>query len=195
MTTKFLTATLLVGFTLTGCSSNTDSTKKAEKLNDEKIDKQAVAASTDDKDKAKDIADDLVELTSMGMTEYELSKIASQRATNPQVKAYAQQAMNDHQRDERELRTIAKQLNVTLPSAMANEGKDRIDDLNKIKTGTAFDVEYLGEMTKVNDKAIDVADDLKDNAPADNVKTFAKKLIDDDKKHRDLAKQIKNVLD
>ena len=129
------------------------------------------------------------------MTEYELSKVAFQRATNPQVKAYAQQTMNEHQQTERELRTIARQLNVTLPTTMAKEGKDRVEDLQDNKSGTAFDVEYLSEISKVNDKAIDVADELEDDAPTRAVKTFSRKIQSDDKKHRDQAEQLKNVLD
>ena len=128
------------------------------------------------------------------MTEYELSKLAYQRATNPQVKTYAQQVMNAHQQDERELRNIARQINVTLPTTMAKEGKDRIEDIQEEKAGTAFDIKYLDEMAKVNGKAIDVADDLEDVAPTNEVKTLARKIQDDDKKHRDQAKELKNVL-
>lgn len=194
MKPQIVTATLLTGLWLTyGCSSG-DSTTKADKVNEEKIDKQAVAASSDDKDQAKDVSKGLVDLASMSMTEYELSKVAFQRATNPQVKAFAQQTMNEHQRAERELRNLARQINVTLPTAMANEGKDRVEDLQDEKAGTAFDIEYLSEMARVNDKAIDVADELEDDAPTREVKAFARKIQDDDKKHRDQAKQLKNVL-
>ena len=193
MKTNVLSTVIAAGFVLGGCGQ--DSTNKAEKANEEKIDKQAVAISSDDKDKAKDVSKGLVDLASMSMTEYELSKVAFQRATNPQVKAYAQQTMNEHQQTERELRTIARQLNVTLPTTMAKEGKDRVEDLQDNKSGTAFDVEYLSEISKVNDKAINVADELEDYAPTGAVKTFARKIQSDDKKHRDQAEQLKNVLD
>lgn len=195
MKTHLITATLITGLALTyGCSSR-DSAGKAEKINEEKIDKQAVAISSDDKDQAKDVSKGLVDLASMGMTEYELSKVALQRATNPQVKAYAQQTMNEHQQDERALRDLARQLNVTLPTDMAKEGKNRVDDLQDKKPGTALDLAYLTEMSKVNDKAIDVADELEDDAPTEAVKAFAKKIQSDDKKHKEQAKQLKNVLD
>lgn len=188
-------AAVLMGLSFAyGCSSS-DSASKAEKANEERIDKQAVAISSDDKDQAKDVSKGLVDLASMSMTEYELSKVAFQRATNPQVKAFAQQAMNEHQQAERELRSLARQINVILPTEMAKEGKDRIGDLQDQKAGTAFDIEYLTEMAKVNDKAVDVADELEDDAPTPEVKAFARKIQESDKKHEDQAKQLKNVLD
>jgi predicted outer membrane protein len=89
---------------------------------------------------------------------------------------------------------MARTMNITLPSGMAKDGKDRLEDLQEEKPGTAFDTQYLKEMTNVNDKATEAADDLADNAPNDAVKTFARKLEDSDKKHRDQAKQLRNVL-
>ena len=195
MKTHFLPAILLTSLVLTfGCSSR-DSTTKADKVNEKKIDEQAVAISSDHKDKAKDVSQGLVDLTSMSMTGYELSKVALQKATNPQVKTFAQRAMNAHQQGEKQLRDLARQLNVTLPSTMAKEGKDRVEDLQDEKAGTAFDVEYLSEMAKVNDKAIDVADELEDDAPSKEVKAFARKIQEDDKKYKEQAQQLKNVLD
>lgn len=195
MKPTLMSAALLAGLLINaGCASD-DSTSKANKVNEERIDKQAIAISEDDKDKAKDVSKSLVDLASMSMTEYELSKVAFQRATNPQVKALAQQAMNEHQQSERDLRALARQLNVTLPTAMAREGKNRIDDLQDAQAGTAFDIDYLSEMAKVNDKALDVADDLEDNAPNDAVKELAKKVQTNDEKHKDQAKQLKNVLE
>lgn len=194
MKPTILTATLLTGLWFAyGCSSG-DSASKAEKANEERIDKQAVATSSDDKDQAKDVSKGLVDLASMSMTEYELSKVAFQQATNPQVKAFAQQAMNEHQQAERELRNLARQINVVLPTEMAKEGKDRIEDLQDKKAGTAFDIEYLTEMAKVNDKSTDVADELEDDAPTKEVKAFARKIQEGDKKHEEMAKQLKNVL-
>jgi len=50
-------------------------------------------------------------------------------------------------------------------------------------------------MKDLNDDGIDAADDLKDNAPNDAVKSFAKKLLDDDKTHKEQSRELKNVLD
>jgi putative membrane protein len=188
----FINLSLVLAY---GCSSGSDSADKANKINEERIDKQAVAVSSDAKDEAKDVTRNMVELANTSMTEYELSKVALQKATNPEVKSYARTAMNDHQQDDRTLQSIAKQMNVVLPSAINSKSKNHVDKLNDMKSGTEFDTQYLDYMASINDDALDVADDLKDDAPTDAVKTFAKKLIDDDRKHKDQAKQLKNALD
>lgn len=193
MKTIIGSAILASGMLLGGCG--TDSKETAKEVNEKKIDQQATAISDDAKKDAKDVADNMVELFSMGMTEYELSKIALQKATNPEVRSYAQRAMNEHQQNEKQLRDMARTMNITLPATMAKDGKDRVEDLQDEKAGTAFDLQYLKEMNTVNDKASDTADDLADNAPNDAVKTFARKLEDSDKKHRDQAKQMRNALD
>lgn len=177
---------------MTGCGQ--DNKEKAKDANEKKIDAQATAISDDAKDDAKEVMDNVVDLFSMGMTEYELSKIALQKATNPEVRAYAQRAMNQHQQDEKELRDVARQMSVTLPTTMAEDGKDRVEDLQDEKAGTAFDTQYLKEMANVNKEAIDVADDLEDKAPNDAVRKLARKIKEDDKTHEERAKQLRNVL-
>ena len=184
---------LLAGLLLGGCGS--DSKDTAKTTNEKKINQQATGISDDAKKDAKKVADGVVDLFSMGMTEYELSKIALQKATNPEVRAYAQRALNEHQQGDKELRDLARTMNITLPATMATDGKNRVSDLQDEKPGTALDTRYLKEMATVNDKAIDVADDLADDAPNNAVKTFARKLRDSDKQHRDQAKELRNVLD
>lgn len=192
MKTSVLSTVIAAGLLLGGCGQ--DSKDKAKEQNEKRIDQQATAISDDAKDDAKKVVDNMIELFSMGMTEYELSKVAQQKATNPEVKAYAQRTMSEHQQGEKQLRDMARTMNITLPGSMAKDGKDRLEDLQEEKPGTAFDTQYLKEMTNVNDKATEVADDLADNAPNDAVKTFARKLEEGDKKHRDQAKQLRNVL-
>lgn len=192
MKTTMLGLLLTTVLLLSGCGKDTKDA--ANEINEKKIDQQSTAISNDAKDEAKDVANNVVDLFSMGMTEYELSKIALPKATNPVVRAYAQRVMNEHQQSEKALRDMARTLNITLPTGMAEDGKDRMEDLQDTKPGTAYDTQYLKEMDTINDKAIDVADDLADNAPNNTLKDFARKRKDSDKNHRDQAKQLRNVL-
>lgn len=196
MNVNALSATLLIALLATGgCSSRTDSTQQAERINNAKIDKQAVAVSSDAKDDAKDVTKAMVELANTSRTELELSNVAARKATNPEVRAFALRAVSDHGQDDRQLETLAKQMNVTLPADLSDKGKSHLSKLTGMKASTEFDTQYLDYMAAVNDEALDAADKLRDNAPTDAVKTFAKKIMDDDKKHKAQAKQLKNVLD
>ncbi|GAB3691227.1 hypothetical protein GCM10027592_09090 [Spirosoma flavus] len=194
MKTYIASAILIIGFLGTGCSSK-DSTDNANKINEERIDKQAVAVGSDAKEEAKDVTKYMVTLANTSLTEFELSKIALKKATNPEVRAFAQSAINDHQQDDRQLQGLAKQMNVTLPTTLSNKSKNNQGKLTGMQAGTEFDLQYLDLMASTNDDAIDAADDLKDSAPTDATKTFAKKIIEDDKKHKERARQLKNVLD
>ncbi|GAB3896623.1 DUF4142 domain-containing protein [Spirosoma agri] len=187
---------LVIGTLLTtfSCSSGDGSTDKADKINDERIDKQAIAVSNDAKEDAKKVSRYIVHLSNSGMTEYELSKVALQKATNPEVRGFAQRAMNEHQQNDKSLQTLAKQMNVTLPVGLSDKSKNALEKLTGMDKGTEFDLQYLDTMATMNDDALDVADDLQDLAPNDGVKTYTKKLLENDSKHRDLAKQLKNVL-
>lgn len=190
LNTVLLTALWLAS----GCSSG-DSSDKIKRANDERIDKLGAAISDEEKERAKRVASSLVDLIRTSVTEFELSKVALSKAVNPQVKSYAQQTMNGYQQQERDLRTLARQLNVTLPTDVPADAKDRVGDLQDVAGGTAFDVEYLSEMAEINDKAVDLSDDLGDDAPNDQVRDFARKLREAEKKHRTQARELKNVLE
>lgn len=192
--TTLLSCALVGASFLFGCSSN-DSTNKADKINDERIDKQAIAVSNDAKEDAKKVSRYLVHLSNSGTTEFELSKVALQKATNPEVRGFAQRAMNEHQQNDKALQSLAKQMNVTLPAELSDNSKTSLGKLTEMKPGTEFDLQYLDNMATVNDDALEVADDLQDLSPNDAVKAFAKKLSENDGKHKDLAKQLKNILD
>ncbi|QKZ11123.1 DUF4142 domain-containing protein [Spirosoma sp. KUDC1026] len=186
---------LLIGTVALYNCSGSDSTSKAEQLNNERIEKQAIAMDDDAKEDAKRVAKYLVQLSSDQTTSLELCRIAIQKATNPEVRSFAQQTLLAHQQDDRQLRVLAKQVNVTLPVEQSGDGKKLIDKLNDHERGTSFDVDYLDYMATLTDKMIDVSDDLADDAPTDDVKKFAKEAKSHNKQFYDRAKQSKNALD
>ena len=186
-----LAVMLLTGY---GCSPKTDSTEQAKETNEERIDDQAVNTENNDKDDAEDTSNGLVDLASMGMTEYELSKMAVQQATSTGVKEYARKAVSEHEAGEYELIKLAREMNLTLPTVLSKDGQDRIEDLRDEKAGTNFDKKYLSEMQAVNKKAIGVADDLQNDGPGDAVKKFATKIKADDTEHRSQAEALEKGL-
>lgn len=190
MNTRLLLPVLLL---LTACGGN-DSVDRANKANDERIEKQAVAQSSDAKQNAKDTAGGLVDLTSSGMTELAISKLALTKAQNVQTRNFAQQVIDAHQQAEQEFRDLAKKLNIVLPTELSSDGKDRVDELQDMKTGTAFDREYLDQIAEINEAATRVANDLTDNDVVKTVQELAKKRKKNDAYHRDAARQFKQIL-
>jgi putative membrane protein len=187
-------ALLISTVALSSCSSN-DSTSKAEELNNERIEKQAIAVGADAKEDAKQVAKYMVQLSADQTTSLELCRTAVQKATNPEVRSLAQQTLLAHQQDDRQLRVLAKQINVTLPVEQSGDGKKLIDKIAGLERGTAFDVAYLESLATLTDEMADISDDLAGDAPTDEVKKFAKEAKRDNEQLRDRAKQSKNALD
>ena len=191
-----LSATLIAGLLFNvGCSSKKDSTDTAEKINDNKIENGSTETmASDTKSDAKDVAEYMVDLSNTGLTEYEMSKVAAERATNSSVKDFAKQTVSQHSKDEKELKDEASKYSITLPSTLSNDSQDMMTKLRDEKKGTDFDKKYLDNMADVNDKAISKAKNLIDNTTQPGLKDFVQKIMTDDQQHMDKAKMLKDAL-
>jgi predicted outer membrane protein len=189
---RYLSVAVL-GLLLQACGGN-DSENKANEANEQRIDAQAVGVSDEAKQDAKKTAGRLVELTSMNLTEYELSQAALRQATNPEVKALAQQAVNRFAQQDKALRDLARDLKIVLPTELSAEGRDRLEDLTAEKAGTAFDLKYLEQIQKVTNEMSDLADDLADDAPNDAVREYGNRAEKEASQRADRAKSLRNVL-
>ncbi len=190
-----LPALLIAGMLFgTSCSSKPDSTATAKDVNDQKVDNGTVATAADSKTDTKDVTDYMVDLANTGRTEFELSQAAATRATSPAVKQYATQAVSAHAKDEAELKDEAAKRNITLPPTLSPDSQDMLTKLQAEKVGADFDKKYLDDMADVNDKAISKAKDALKNSQDPALKTYVQKIMDDDQKHMDEAKQLKAAM-
>ena len=89
-----------------------------------------------------------------GMTEVELGRLASDKASSADVKQFGQRMTDDHGKANDELKAWAQQKNVTLPTELDAKHKATRDRLSKL-SGAAFDRAYMNEM--VTDHQKDVA--------------------------------------
>lgn len=84
--------------------------------------------------------------------EIALSKLALDRATNPDVKAFAQKMVNEHQQMTESMKPFADKWGLTAPSGPDASHKKEWDKLNGM-SGAAFDKEYMSEMVTDHTKA------------------------------------------
>jgi putative membrane protein len=127
-----------------------------------------------------------------GQAEVNLGKIASERATHPQVKEFAQMMVQDHQKAGEELRQTASAANVT-PSAEADdEHKDIQEELSKL-TGNEFDRRYIQVMIDEHQEAVN---ELEGKQDAENmqVRQWASKTLPTVRQHLERARQIEDSL-
>ena len=89
-----------------------------------------------------------------GLAEVELGRLATQKAESNDVKQFAQRMVDDHSKANDQLKPIAQQKNVEVPSQLSGKEKALYDRLSKL-SGAQFDRAYMRAM--VADHRKDVA--------------------------------------
>jgi putative membrane protein len=136
---------------------------------------------------------DFVEKAAMGgMMEVELGRHASEHASNPAVRAFAQRMVTEHSKANAELTAVAKQQGIPVPAAMDDKHRKEISKLTE-KRGTDFDEAYMKQM--VDDHETDV-DAFRDQAKEGKteIDRFAAKTLPTLESHLTQAKSVKDSL-
>lgn len=111
-----------------------------------------------------------------GMAEVELGRMAAQKAANSDVKTFGKHMVDDHSKANDELKQLASQKGVTLPTEVDAKHKETMDRLSKLN-GAAFDNAYVSEMVK--DHTEDVLEFERETNQGQNsdVKAWAAKTL------------------
>lgn len=89
-----------------------------------------------------------------GLAEVQMGQMAADKATDPDVKAFAQRMVTDHSKANDELHQLASTKGWTLPAALDAKHRAAMTRLGRF-SGTAFDRQYMNAM--VADHNADVA--------------------------------------
>ena len=124
-----------------------------------------------------------------GAAEVELGKLAAQRASSDAVKQLGQRLADDHSKANEELKNLAQQKGVTLPSDLDPKHRQLRDRLAKL-SGAGFDRAYVNEMVRDHQK--DVSEFKKEAARAKDpdLKAWADKTLPTLEDH---LKQVQQV--
>ena len=131
----------------------------------------------------------LMEAAQGGMAEVELGRLASQKAQNPEVKRFGERMVTDHSKANGELKQLATQKGVTLPTDLGAEQKQEMDRLSKL-SGAAFDREYMKLMVEDHDKDVKAFQDEANRATDPDVRSFASKILPIIQEHQKMAHDI-----
>jgi putative membrane protein len=124
-----------------------------------------------------------------GMAEVELGRLASQKATNDQVKQFGQRMADDHGKANDELKKLASDKNIIIPSDTDGKHKATIEKLSKM-TGDAFDRAYTQEMVAGHKKAVSAFKAESKSGKDAEVKAWAAKTLPTLEEH---LKQIQEL--
>lgn len=128
-----------------------------------------------------------------GLMEVELGKYVEANATNPRVKNFASMMVRDHTKANEELKTIAAQKNITVPTMLDEKHMDKMNKL-KEKRGAELDKEYMDEMVDDHEKDTDKFKRHAEDGNDPDLKAFAAKTLPVLLMHQDSAKNIKDAL-
>lgn len=121
-----------------------------------------------------------------GMAEVQLGETAQNKASSEAVKAFGKRMVDDHSKANDELKQLASQKNVTLPTEVDAKDKATMDRLSAM-SGAAFDKAYMRDM--VTDHKHDIAEFQREaNSGKDpDVKAWAQKTLPVLQTHLSLA--------
>jgi putative membrane protein len=170
-----------------GCDSgqkNNDAVEQAEEVNEDKAEGMGGTA----EDRMENSSEFAVKAANGGMMEVELARLASTKATNQEVKKFAQMMMEDHMRANDELQSLATQKNITLPATLSDESRNNVERLSKL-SGTDFDREYMDLMVEDHEEDVDLFKKAADDSKDAEIKAFAAKTLPKLENHLQMAKQ------
>jgi putative membrane protein len=128
-----------------------------------------------------------------GYAEVEMGKLAVSKATSDAVKQFAQHMIDDHTKANDELKQIAEQKRIKLPSALDAAHRRVMTDL-KAASGESFDRRYIAEAgIKDHQKAQKLFESAEKNANDADVKAYAAKTLPDINKHLEMARDIGGI--
>jgi len=124
--------------------------------------------------------------------EVRLSELAAQQASNPEVRAFAQQLVTEHTQATTELGSLSTRKGLD-PMAREDYDQRAVTKLGK-KTGSDFDKAYLEKMVDAHDDAIDLFEKESKNAKDPELQAFANKLLPSLREHQQHARTLEQTI-
>jgi putative membrane protein len=125
-----------------------------------------------------------------GRKEVELSRLATERATDPAVKQFAQRMVEEHTRANEELMLMASKKGITLPNRRDAKLQSTLTRMQKL-SGADFDRAYLKEAgVSEHEKAVKLFEDQSQHGTDADTRAFAAKLLPGIQEHLSVARQL-----
>jgi putative membrane protein len=117
-----------------------------------------------------------------GLSEVQLSKLAADNASSPEVRQIAQRLVQDHTKANQELLTIAKQKDISVPKELDDTHEDVVKLFSKLE-GAQFDREFLRYQVMHHEKDVAAFNLQAKEGQDSDLKAFAAKQLPVLKEH------------
>ncbi len=124
-----------------------------------------------------------------GMEEVELGQLVSQKGQSDEVKQFAQRMVQDHTKANDELKSLAQEKGVTLPTDMDAQGKEMKAKLEKL-SGAQLDKAYMHGMVLDHNKDVHEFRTESKMAKDSDLKSWAEKTLPTLQDHLKQAKDV-----
>jgi putative membrane protein len=128
-----------------------------------------------------------------GMAEVMLGQMASTKGTSPDVKNFGNRMVSDHGKANDELKQLAQNKGLALPSDTDQEHKSAADKLSAAN-GKDFDKQYISNMVEDHEKDVKEFEKASKDAKDPDLKAWASKTLPTLQDHLKMAKDTKAKL-
>lgn len=124
-----------------------------------------------------------------GLAEVELGQLATQKASNEEVKKFGQRMVDDHTKANEQLKQVAAEKNIDLPQNLDAKDKATKAHLEKL-SGEQFDKAYMRDMVKDHQKDVAEFEHESKMAKDPAIKSFAEQTLPTLREHLKEAEKI-----
>lgn len=124
-----------------------------------------------------------------GMTEVEMGKLATEKASSDAVKQFGQKLVDDHTKANDQLKEIAGKENISIPDALDSKHQSRVDKLSKL-SGDAFDKAFIKDQVKDHEQDVNEFKSEAQNGSDAVIKQFASNTLPTLQEHLNMAKDL-----
>src|SRR4051812_38658851 len=128
-----------------------------------------------------------------GLAEVQLGQLAADKASSPDVKQFGQRMVTDHGKANDELKTLAQQKNITLPTDLDAKDKATHDRLAKM-SGAEFDRAYMQHMLMDHRKDVNEFKHESTAGKDPDVKAWAGKTLPTLEEHLKMAEDANKAV-
>ena len=130
-----------------------------------------------------------------GAAEVEAGKLGAQKATSPEVKAYAQKMVTDHTKANKELMAAAKAKNLEVPTEPDMMHKGMMEKFERQKADADFDHDFMQQMVRDHEALVELFQYASTDTNVDpELRAWAKKTLPHLQEHLKEAKSLEGKL-
>jgi putative membrane protein len=170
---------------LFGCSGVSPAAIQAQDASSQKMDQGSSKML-----KSADIAF-AMKATHGGVAEVQMGRLAVEKASSTDVKAFGQQMVADHTKANDDLKSVAEKKGMTLPTDMNAHQQAAYSKLHRL-SGEAFDHAYVSHMVRDHEEGVKEFRKEAKNGKDEEIKHFASRTLPVLQQHLDKIKSLQS---